>query len=92
MKHQIASACLLLAGSGMAHAQPSNLQRDHDSIVAMKGEYVVDFAFDETVLLKPGYERAPAVRSGGNEVVIVVEDSPTRVVLQHLLVDPRAAM
>lgn len=52
MKHQIASACLLLAGSGMVHAQPSNLQRDHDSIVAMKGEYVVDFAFDETVLLK----------------------------------------
>ncbi len=33
----------------------------------MQGEYTVDFAFDETVLLKPGYERAPAMRSGGSE-------------------------
>lgn len=90
MKLQIASMWLLLASSGIAHAQPADLQRDHDSILAMKGEYVVDFAFDETVLLKPGYERAPAVRSGGNEVVIVVEDSPKRVVLQHLLVDPKS--
>lgn len=90
MKCQTASMWLLLASSGIAHAQPADLQRDHDSILAMKGEYVVDFAFDETVLLKPGYERAPAVRSGGNEVVIVVEDSPERVVLQHLLVDPKS--
>ncbi len=90
MKFQTASAWLLLAASGIAHAQPSDLQRDHASILAMKGEYIVDFAFDETVLLKPGYERAPAVRSGGNEVVIVVEDSPKRIVLQHLLVDGKS--
>lgn len=83
-------AWLLLAGSGIAHAQPADAARDHASILAMKGEHIVDFAFDETVLLKPGYERAPAVRSGGNEVVIVVEDSPTRVVLQHLLVDGKS--
>ena len=43
--------------------------RDRASILAMKGEYIVDFAFDETVLLQPGYERHPAMRSGGNEVV-----------------------
>jgi len=90
MTFQTASAWLLLAASGIAHAQPSDLQRDHASILAMKGEYIVDFAFDETVLLKPGYERAPAVRSGGNEVVIVVEDSPKRIVLQHLLVDGKS--
>jgi len=90
MTFQTASVAILLASSAAAYAQPSTLQRDHDSILAMKGEYVVDFAFDETVLLKPGYERAPAVRSGGNEVVIVVEDTPTRVVLQHLLVDAKS--
>jgi len=90
MRFQTASVAILLASSAAAYAQPSTLQRDHDSILAMKGEYVVDFAFDETVLLKPGYERAPAVRSGGNEVVIVVEDTPTRVVLQHLLVDAKS--
>ena len=85
MKLQTASVLLLLATSGVASAQPSGIARDHDSILAMQGEYTVDFAFDETVLLKPGYERAPAMRSGGNELVIVVEDTPKRIVLQHLL-------
>lgn len=89
MKFQTASAWLLLASSGVVHAQPSDVQRGHDSILAMKGEYNVDFAFDETVLLKPDYERAPASRSAGSEVVIVLEDTPTRVVLQHLLVSPK---
>ena len=56
----------------------------------MQGEYLVDFAFDETVLLQPGYERAPAMRSGGNETVIVVQDSPTKIVLQHILVDEKS--
>lgn len=85
-----AAPWLLLAFGAHAHAQPADPQRDHASILAMQGEYIVDFAFDETVLLKPGYERAPAVRSGGNEVVIVLEDSQKRVVLQHLLVDPKS--
>ena len=44
----------------------------------MQGQYTVDFAFDETVLLQAGYERAAAMRSGGNETVIVVEDTPTK--------------
>ncbi|MBN6113528.1 DUF6607 family protein [Xanthomonas bonasiae] len=81
---------LLLAATGLAHAQGADPQRDRTSILAMQGEYMVDFAFDETVLLKPGYERAPAMRSGANEVVIVVEDSPRKVVLQHLLVDTKS--
>ncbi|MDL5367848.1 hypothetical protein QSH18_19760 [Xanthomonas sp. NCPPB 2654] len=80
----------LLAATGLAQAQDADPQRDRASILAMQGEYLVDFAFDETVLLKPGYERAPAMRSGANEVVIVVEDSPRKVVLQHLLVDTKS--
>jgi hypothetical protein len=64
--------------------------RDRKSILAMQGEYLVDFAFDETVLLQAGYERAPAMRSGGNETVIVVQDSPTKLVLQHILVDEKS--
>ncbi|MBD7988584.1 hypothetical protein H9645_11170 [Luteimonas sp. Sa2BVA3] len=69
---------------------------DRSAILAMLGEYDVDFAFDETVLLAPGYERAPAQRSGGSEVVILVEDAaradgtPHRIVLQHILVDPKS--
>ena len=84
------ASLLLLAACGAASAAPATTTRDHDAILAMQGEYTVDFAFDETVLLKPGYERAPAMRSGGNEVVIVVEDTPRRIVLQHLLVDGKS--
>jgi len=90
MKSHAASVMLLFAVAGTASAQPTDIARDHASILAMQGEYTVDFAFDETVLLKPGYERAPAMRSAGNEVVIVVEDSPQRIVLQHLLVDAKS--
>lgn len=73
-----------------AHAQSADPARDHAAILKIAGEFAVDFAFDETVLLQPGYERAPAMRSSADEVVIVVEDTPTRVVLQHLLVDGKS--
>lgn len=73
-----------------APAAASDVARAHDAILEMQGEHIVSFAFDETVLLQPGYERHPAKRSGADEVVIVVEDSPTRIVLQHILVSPKS--
>ena len=86
----LAIAALGLVSLGAA-AQPAvDPARDRESILAMRGDYSVDFAFDETVLLQPGYERAPAERAGGEETVIVVEDTPTRIVLQHILVDPKS--
>ena len=84
---------LALLAPGALHAQDATAAdpaKDRAAILAMQGEYTVDFAFDETVLLAPGYERASAMRSGGDEVVIVVEDTPTKVVLQHLLVDQKS--
>ena len=80
---------LPLVSCGVAAAAaplPPDPQRDRESILAMQGEYTVDFMFDETVLLAEGYERMEPQRSGGDEVVIVVEDSPGKVVLQHILV------
>lgn len=81
---------LLLCSAVPALAQDyrdtADPQADRTAILAMQGEYTVDFVFDETVLLAPGYERASAQRSGGDEVVIVVEDTPTKIVLQHILV------
>lgn len=59
---------------------------DRQAILAMAGEFAVDFAFDETVALVPGYERAEPKRSGANEVVMVIEDHGDRIVLQHLLI------
>ena len=90
MKPHHASLLLLCAATGAASAAPADIARDHDVILRMQGEYTVDFAFDETVLLKPGYERMAAQRSGGDEAVIVVEDAPGRIVLQHLLVDAKS--
>lgn len=92
MKHLLSIAAVLLAANSFAAAAqdaPAD-PRDRQSILAMQGEYIVDFAFDETVLLQPGYERAAAMRSGGNETVIVVEDTPTKIVLQHILVDGKS--
>jgi hypothetical protein len=91
MKNLLAIAVLSLSlPAGLVCAQEAGTARDRQSILAMQGEYIVDFAFDETVLLQPGYERAAAMRSGGNETVIVVEDTPTRIVLQHILVDGKS--
>ena len=85
-------ALSLAAGAAVAQdARPAtDLDADRKAILAMQGEYTIDFAFDETVLLAPGYERASAQRSGGDEVVIVVEESPTKIVLQHILVDQKS--
>ncbi|MEO0996709.1 MAG: DUF6607 family protein [Pseudomonadota bacterium] len=60
--------------------------RDRRAILAMQGDYAVDFHFEETVALAPGYEPRTAKNSGGFETVLVVEDTPDRIVLQHLLV------
>ena len=92
MNHVLAIAIFLLpVASGIASAQEvPSATRDRQSILRMQGEYIVDFAFDETVLLQPGYERAAAMRSGGNETVIVVEDTPTKIALQHILVDGKS--
>lgn len=85
-----------MASAQQAEPRAADPAADRAAILGMLGEYDVDFAFDETVLLAPGYERAPAKRSGGSEVVILVEDSvaadgtPSRIVLQHILVDPKS--
>ncbi len=83
----LAALLLLASPSVRAVEAAADPVRDHATILRIPGEYAVDFAFDETVLLQPGYERAAAMRSGGDEAVIVIEDTPTKVSLQHLLVD-----
>jgi len=60
-------------------------EADRAAILAMQGEYRISFAFEETVILAEGYTRAEPYRTGGDEAVILIEDSPQRIVLQHLL-------
>ena len=67
-----------------APAGPS--EQDRQSILAMAGNYKVKFDFTETVVLKEGYELKEKKISGGNEVVLVLEDRPGFISLQHILV------
>jgi hypothetical protein len=76
------------SGQAMESAPP---KRDRDAILAMRGEYIVEFDFRETVALQSGYVRKPNKRSGGNELVIVIEDRPGKLVLQHILVSDDGA-
>jgi hypothetical protein len=64
----------------------SAFECDRRAILAMQGEYAVSFHFDETVALAPSYAPKPDKDSGGHELVLVIEDSGNRIVLQHLLV------
>ncbi len=63
-------------------------EKDRLAILAMQGEYRVDFHFQETVLLADDYESQTNKTTGGYETVFVVEESADRVILQHLLVTP----
>jgi len=88
-------ACVLLtAPIGAASAQtPAGVEaaqsrqaQDRRSILAMAGDYKVRFDMRETVAFAPGYKLLEPKVTGGNESVRVVEDSPGKIVLQHLLV------
>ena len=80
---------LAATAASAAPAAPATTppETDRSAILGMQGEYTVRFLFDETVVLASGYMRQDPKRSGGDEVVIVVEDTPTKIVLQHLLLD-----
>ncbi|MES0874915.1 DUF6607 family protein [Sinimarinibacterium thermocellulolyticum] len=67
-------------------AEPTPLARDRAAILAMQGEYQVSYTFKETAALKSGYTPRRQKTDGAWEVVILVEDSPRHIVLQHLLV------
>lgn len=59
---------------------------DRRAILAMQGEYHVSFNFNETVVLKPGYQRKAPKHSTGFETVLLIEDTGKRISLQHILV------
>lgn len=62
--------------------------KDRRAILAMQGEYRVDFDFAETVILDGEYERHEDKTTGGYETVIVLADQPDFISLQHILVTP----
>ncbi|WP_034156832.1 DUF6607 family protein [Sphingomonas sp. ERG5] len=74
------------ASIAAATVDQSALAADRAAILAMAGDYKVTFDFRETTPWRADYTPIQSKLSGGHESVRVVEDSPTRIVLQHLLV------
>lgn len=60
-------------------------EADRKAILAMAGAYRVNFNFEETIALAPGYKMHSPDNSVAREWVEVVEDTGDRIVLQHLL-------
>ena len=69
-----------------ADAAAANFEQDRADILAMAGNYRVRFDMQESTRWDPTYQPLEPKKSGGNEVVRVIEDTGRKIVLQHLLV------
>ena len=67
-------------------ADKAAFEADRQTILAMAGDFKVTFNMQESTAWMEGYEPIDAKVSGGYESVRVVEDTGSRIVLQHLLV------
>ena len=67
-------------------ADAAHFEQDRRSILAMAGDFRVRFEFDETTSFLDGYEPRDPTRSGGHEIVRVLEDRGDFISLQHTLV------
>lgn len=67
-------------------AEQRKFAQDREAILAMTGDYKVQFKFTETVPFTEGYEPKEPYLSGGYEIVRVVEDRGDFISLQHILV------
>lgn len=77
-------AFLLLSGV-FANAQ-NKLEQDRNAIKTLAGFYKVSFNYAETFSPVREYEYHGRHRSSAKEIAIIVEDSPKKIVIQHLLV------
>lgn len=69
-----------------AEAAKAAFEEDRKTILAMAGDFKVTFDMQESTPWMPGYTPLERKISGGYESIRVIEDTGTRIVLQHLLV------
>lgn len=74
------------ASPASAQAAQARFEQERQAILAQVGDYHVRFDMRETVALTPGYEPLDPKRSGGYEIVRVIEDTGEHIVLQQTLV------
>lgn len=74
--------------SAAAHepVRAADFERDRRAILAMAGEFRVNFTFEETIAFEAGYTPLESKRSGAFELVEVIEDRGAFISLQHILV------
>jgi hypothetical protein len=73
-------------------AMPAGIERDRAAIKAMAGEFRISFDFQEVLGFRPGYQLSAPYFSWATERIAVIEDTPTRISLQHQLVMRFAGM
>ncbi len=98
MKHLAVIATLALSAAAAAQpgAQPkakpvtaaveNKMEQDRAMIKSMAGIYKVSFNFAETFASDSGYKYYPRYNEWGIEYVFLAEESPSKIVLQHLLI------
>lgn len=99
MKTQLFLSAFVLAASFLQPAKAQSTDKlpqtnpvqnkvelDKTYIKKMCGTYKVTFEFTETFASDTGYKYYPKYKEWGIEHISVVEETPTRVVLQHLLI------
>lgn len=69
-----------------AAEEQASFAADRETILAMAGDYRVRFDMQESTPWREGYEPLDRKISGGHESVRVIEDTGTKIILQHLLV------
>ena len=67
-------------------ADAAQYQADRDAILAMVGNFSVTFDFIETVSFDKDYELNDRAKSGGDEIVRIIQDDGDFISLQHTLV------
>ncbi len=72
--------------AAMSAGEQASFELDRKAILAMAGDYRVRFDFTETVSFLKDYRVKEPSRSGGYEVVRVIEDRGDFISLQHILV------
>lgn len=80
------SATPVASPSAMSPSARASFELDRKAIMAMAGDYRVRFDFTETVSFLKDYRVKEPSRSGGYEVVRVIEDRGDFISLQHILV------
>jgi hypothetical protein len=81
-----ATGALASTAPAQASVEQAKFEQDRQAILAMAGNFDVDFDFRETVPLAAGYQLKKPKRTGGSEIIRVVEDRGTFISLQQLLV------